>query len=227
MRNVAFAALAALALTALAACSQDGPRGDPLKGGDAPPPSVGGPVGADGLPPGHPPMLPPTHPPMDAPTQKVGPVGGLPPVAFAWSIPEGWKESTPSSGMRMAQFDLPGTWADGGAVQCVVFTAMGGGKKGNLDRWAGQVGGAKGDPKITESKVGDMTVTKIEVRGSFADGMTKPPKSVEDGMLLGAVIEVPGMGETVYTVKLAGPRAVIEPEMAKFDALLASFKPKQ
>ena len=225
MRNVAFAALAALALTALAACSQDGPRGDPLKGGDAPPPSA---VGPDGLPPGHPPMLPPTHPPMDAPTQKVGPVGGLPPVAFAWSIPEGWKESTPSSGMRMAQFDLPGTWSDGAAVQCVVFSAMRGGRQGNLDRWMMQVSQADGSAtkdktKISEAKVGALTVTRIEIRGSYTDGMAKVPHTADDALFLGAVIGT-GTSDEVWTIKLAGPRSAVEPEMAKFDALLASIK---
>lgn len=223
LRNAAVAALVAVSL---AACTQDGPRGDPLNGGAPPAPSAQDGMRPDGLPAGHPPMLPSGHPPMDGPTQKVGPVGGVPSSAFDWSVPEGWKETPPSSGMRMAQFDLPGTWSDGGPVQCVLFTAMGGGKQGNLDRWAGQVGGAQGAPKITETKVGDLTVTRIEVRGSYTDGMAKPPHTAEDGMLLGAVVEKPGMGETVYTVKLAGPRSVIEPEMAKFDALLASLKSK-
>lgn len=212
------------AAAALTACEQDAPRGDPLKGGSA----SGAPAmqpGMGEMPPGHPPMLPDAHPPVAGGPKP----NAVKPVPFEWETPAGWTEVAPASALRFAQLDLPGKWPDGGAVSCAFFGAIGGGKQANIDRWIGQFtmkdgSSAKDKAKITESKTGDLTVTRIELVGAFADGMQRPPRQADDGMLLGAIIESAG-GESLY-IKLAGPRSAIEPEAAKFDAMLASFTKK-
>lgn len=225
MRPVPIATLVS-ALLVLAACGQDQPRGDPLSGG-APPAPIGG-HGAgtaatpDGLPAGHPPVMPEGHPPMDGPAVPAGPVRGGP--SLDWTAPEGWTSTPPASTMRIAQFDLPTKWSDGTPVQCVVFVQMGGGVQGNLDRWKGMVASQAGEPKVTTLDAGGMKVTRLEMRGAYSDGMAK--KSDADAIFLGAIVDS-GDGDQVFTVKLAGPRAAIEPEIPKFDALLASLRPKK
>jgi hypothetical protein len=220
-RTTSVLSLALLSL-AVAACGQDAPRGDPLKGGAAPPAQPG--MGPGGMPPGHPPMgqMPGQMPGKTPPAMREPS-----PAPFSFAAPPGWAASPPTSGMRMAQFDLPGKWPDGGAVQCVVFSAMLGGRQGNIDRWIGQVGQTDGSPsnakaKITESKVGKLNITRVEIRGTYVDGMAKVKRESDDALLLGAVIDA-GSDE-VWTIKLAGPRSEVEPEMAKFDALLASIQ---
>lgn len=220
------AAGAAAAVLVLAGCGQDQPRGNPLTGGEAAPTVQGQPSPHGGtLPEGHPPI------PAGGSPGSMG-MGAAPQAAaeLSWELPEGWTQSPPTSGMRMAQFDLPGKWDDGGTVQCVVFTLMAGGIDGNIQRWKGQVtppGGATQDSlaKVTTTERDGMTISRIEMTGSYTDGMARPPRTSDDAMFLGAVI-APGGGDQVYTVKLAGPRKVVEPEVAKFDALLASLRPK-
>jgi hypothetical protein len=150
------------------------------------------------------------------------------PSAFEWNVPEGWKQTTPASTMRIAQFDVPGTWPDGVPVVCALFGQIGGGRQANVDRWIGQFRQADGTPskdrtKLTESKAGDLAVTRVELTGAFSDGMQKPPRQTDDGMLLGGIVEAPD-GASIY-VKLTGPRDVVAAQTAAFDAFLASFRP--
>lgn len=217
MRTISLLAILPALLVA-AACTQDTPRGDPLKGGDAAAPE---PMRPDGLPAGHPPMLPQGHPPMTA-------TPGSPaaqPAAITWKVPDPWKETPSASSMRLAQFDVPGTWTDGGNVQCVLFTPMGGGVQGNLDRWKGMVGGGKSEAKVTSTEQNGLKISRIEVRGSYAETMSKPPHSSDDALFVGVVIDA-GLGELVYTVKFVGPASVIETERPNFDQFIASFRKK-
>lgn len=232
------ALLLALAAGA-AACGQDGPRGDPLRGGEAPrtqPPSPHG----GGMPAGHPPLpggvppVPAGHPPMDGPAVQAGPLGGAPAAPasgpLAWTVPAGWKESPPANAMRVAQFDLP-AGADGASVQCVVFGGIGGGKQKNIDRWIGQFVQPDGSPsaaraKTAESASGDVKITRVSLLGTFTAQMV-PGKSdaanTPDSMLLGAIVETPA-GE--FQVKLVGPAALLGREEANFDAFLSSIRVK-
>ena len=226
VRTFVLSTLVVAAAAGLTACGEDGPRGDPLSGGAAPAGGPAMPANPHG-PGGMPTTMPGGQPPMPG-QMPPGAMTEPSPAPFTWTTPDGWKSTPPSSGMRMAQFDLPGTWSDGAAVQCVVFSAMRGGRQGNLDRWMMQVSQADGSAtkdktKISEAKVGALTVTRIEIRGSYTDGMAKVPHTADDALFLGAVIGT-GTSDEVWTIKLAGPRSAVEPEMAKFDALLASIK---
>jgi hypothetical protein len=171
-------------------------------------------------------MLPDAHPPVSG-----GPRPATQPkqVPFDWNAPAGWTETEPSSALRFAQFDLPGKWSDGAAVQCAFFPAIGGGKDANVDRWLGQFtqkdgSSSKDKAKIAESKRDGLTITRVEVRGAFSDGMQRPPRQTDDGMLLGAIIESED-GANLY-IKIAGPREAIEAESANFDTLLTTIRRK-
>ena len=223
MRTASALALTALVLSAatLAACGQDGPRGDSLKGGA---PASGG-----AMPPGHPTTppqgLPEGHPPVGA--GSAGPIPERRPVPFTWAAPGGWTETKPSSAMRFAQYEIAGKWPDGAAVQVAFFANLGGGRDANIDRWVGQFAqkdGSDSKSKLStkESQSGALKVTRVELTGSFSDGMQRPPRQTDDGMLLGAIVEAAD-GANLF-VKLAGPRAAVEAEKARFDELIASFK---
>lgn len=226
-------ALLAAATATLAACEQDGPRGDPLKGGTPAAPTdphAGMDMGGRASP--HP-ALPSDHPPVPgmggSMPSPMKPPASPQTTSFTWTAPQGWKQVTPSSTMRIAQFDLDATWPDGIPVQCAIFPAIGGGKQANIDRWIGQFQQADGSAskdkaKLAESSRDGLSVTRIELRGQFSDGMQKPPRQTDDGMLLGAIVEAPD-GDNLY-VKLTGPRAAIESEAARFDEFVASLRRK-
>jgi hypothetical protein len=98
-----------------------------------------------------------------------------------------------------------------------------------VDRWISQFrqtdgSESKSKVKVTETKRDGLTVTRVELTGAFSDGMVRPPRETEDGMLLGGIVETEG-GESIY-VKLTGPRDAVVGQAAAFDALLASLRVK-
>lgn len=216
-----------LCLTVLAVaggCTQDAPRGDPLAGG----PPVAGPKQPE-MPHGHPqPALPAGHPPMDAPPRPAPPLGQQASAApFTWTAPPGWKETKPSSSMRVAQFEADVKWDDGVPVVCALFGAIGGGRQANVDRWIAQFQqkdgtDSKSKAKVTETQRDGLTVVRVELTGAFSDGMVNPPRQTDDGMLLGGIVESAD-GASIY-VKMTGPREGMAAQSAAFDAFLASFK---
>jgi hypothetical protein len=224
MRTTARPAVLLLVASALAsaACGQDGPRAHPLEGGAAPI------APATGQPDPHA-QLPAGHPPMTAPTQPAGPSGGKPPAttggAFTWTAPEGWVPGA-ASGMRAAEWNVPGGAAGESPSQVVVFRGIGGSTESNIDRWIGFVTQADGSPskdkaKITTTTENGIKVTRLEVRGGYSSTMGTPVNFPE-AVFLGAVIEAEGMA-TAH-VRFVGSPAVVEKDMAKFDAFVASFR---
>lgn len=209
---------------ALAACGQDGPRAHPLDGGAAP---ITAPA-AD--PHAH---LPSGHPPMDGPTQPAGPIGGKAPAAmpsttggtFQWTAPAGWVAGN-ASGMRAAEWNVPGGAAGESPSQVVVFRGIGGSTESNIERWIGMVSQADGTPskdkaKITTSEKDGIKITRLEVRGGYSSNMGTPVNFPE-AVFLGAVVEAEGM--STAHIRFVGSPAVVEKEAANFDAFLASFR---
>ena len=215
-----------------AACGEDGPRGDPLKGGEAPVTKSPG-----RLPEGHPPIpqgLPEGHPPVDGPgAARPAPMPGKGAAPderpFSWTTPSGWTETPPTAAAmqwgRIAQFDTGARSPNGAGVVCTVSSAIGGGLQANVDRWADQFRQADGSavkPKLAETARDGLTVTRVELSGVFVDPMQKLESA--DGMLLGAIVETAD-GESIY-VKLGGPRELVAAQAASFDAFLASIRKK-
>lgn len=203
-----------------AACGQDGPRAHPLEGGAAPITSPAADPHA---------QLPSGHPPMDAPTQPAGPIGGKAPSTtggtFQWTAPAGWVAGN-ASGMRAAEWNVPGGAAGESPSQVVVFRGIGGSTESNIDRWIGMVSQADGTPskdkaKITTSEKDGIKITRLEVRGGYSSNMGTPVNFPE-AVFLGAVVEAEGM--STAHIRFVGSPAVVEKEAANFDAFLASFR---
>ena len=55
------------------------------------------------------------------------------------NVPESWKQSKPSSRLRLAQFDIPAAKGDEEGGELAIFNfGFGGGAKANIERWIGQ-----------------------------------------------------------------------------------------
>lgn len=133
-----------------------------------------------------------------------------------FKTPAGWVGETPTSSMRVAQYQLPAAEGDTEAASLVVFyfgAGQGGSVQANLDRWMGQLqqpnGGSSKDTAKTETlTVNGMKVTLLDVRGTYGGGdmgggsaQPKPNYRMRAG-----VIESP---KGAYFVKLTGPEKTV------------------
>lgn len=121
-------------------------------------------------------------------------VGGL-----KFQIPEGWESVAPSNNMRAAELHVKDAVA--------AFSMAGGSVDANIDRWAGQfVGGA--EPKVEEREINGISVTLVELSGTYLDGGMFGPKTERpDYTMLAAII--PGAQTSVF-IKMTGPSATID-----------------
>jgi hypothetical protein len=205
--------------------SQAGAAGEPSAGGQPTAAADGRPAlmrAHDPVPPGH---------GGDA-VPGPGPVGGPSPHGeLRWDAPGGWTAERPASQMRMAQYRVPAAAGDGEPGECVVFyfgPGQGGDASSNVARWASQFSAPKGGPaesRVTEQKVGERLVTRIEVAGTYqptsmAFGGDQPPPR-PGYMLLGAI--VPG-GDANWFFRCTGPEKTMQANRQAFDGLVASIR---
>jgi hypothetical protein len=175
-----------------------------------------------GAPPPHPSANP--HEGMGA--QTPNPHGVQPPAApverpVTWTAPQGWTESPPTSGMRLAQFDI-GKSESGAPVQVVVFTGIGGDDRQNLDRWIEQMGTTKDAAKESQSEQDGVKVTRLEAHGTFTNTMGGADAKTPDSTMLAAIVTTQD-GAKLH-VKLVGPTSVVAAQTANFDAFVASIR---
>ncbi len=148
----------------------------------------------------------------------------------AFQAQPGWVQETPSLPMRIAQYALPAAGGDAEDAELTVFGGMGigGSVEDNLARWAGQFQAPDGGPskdviRSAPRKVGELTIHRLEVGGSYVTGAMPggpPPRNEPDWRMLGAVIET---REGPYFVKCVGPEATVRRWTESFDAFLATF----
>lgn len=133
-------------------------------------------------------------------------------------------------GMRAAEYGLPSPAGDPGDLVLYFFgEGQGGDTKANLDRWVHQMeqpDGSSSDAKAKSGtrKVGELTVTTVEVDGTYTASMMPGSEVTErkpNFRLWGAVIEGPG-GPWFW--KAVGPRSAIEANAAELEALLRSLR---
>ncbi len=147
--------------------------------------------------------------------------------AVAFKVPAKWSAQTPKSAMRRAQLSAPGS---AGAAELIVyfFGPQGAGtSQENLDRWIGQFsnpdGSAVSDAKRTSSKVSGMDITRLEVAGQYAGGMS-PTGQQQTGQanqrLIAAIVNSQG---GPYYFKFLGPSASVSENVAAFDGLISSL----
>ena len=202
---------------------------------------VGDPAGQPPLPAGHPPMspdqagspgqppLPAGHPPMgaDQAGQPPADLGGL-----AGKAPAGWRQVTPSSSMRLAEFALPGYPAGSPDAVLAVFhfgPGQGGGTDANIQRWISQF--SQPDGAATQDRtqratrtVQGMKVSLVDIQGTYNGGMGSNGQAEAQAgyRMLGAVVEAPG---GVFFYKLTGPQSTITKWSDSFSEYIGSLHP--
>jgi hypothetical protein len=159
--------------------------------------------------------------PTGAPTATTAASTG--PADIAWDVPAAWERMENPSPMRKATYKIPKAAGDAEDGDMSVSQA-GGGLEANVKRWEQQFTDRAGETKTETKKVGDLEVTIVEVKGTFASGMpgmpaTEPKKS---WALLGAIVNT----KTPYFFKLTGPEKTVTGARADFDKLVGSFRAK-
>lgn len=142
-------------------------------------------------------------------------------------VPGDWESSPPTSSMRALQFTMPG----GAEGVLFYFGPNGGGTAAdNVARWAGQITGVDGKPgdasAAKTTKVGQFTVTQIELTGTWSGGAMAPnapkPEPKAGSALTGIVIEGGSQGALYF--RITGPQAVVEGLRPAVADLLASLE---
>ena len=144
---------------------------------------------------------------------------------FAFGRPAGWKWVVPSSSMRKAQLEVPGS--EGVAADVTFFhfgAGQGGGVQANVDRWFAQFGNS--NTSQSEEKVSTNRVVHVQARGTFQSGMPGGPTTpLENYALRGAILVDPEKGDVF--VKMTGPAAVVESAAPAFDEMVRAAAASQ
>lgn len=145
--------------------------------------------------------------------------------------PAAWTEEAPTNQMRLAQFKLPKVGGDARDAEIVIFKGIGGSAKDNIKRWKQMfqpAGGKSLDDvaKVTEFKVGDASVTYLDVSGTYLfkerpfDPNAKP-QPLANYRMLGVVFDTK---EAPYHIRLVGPEKTVDKYKSGFDDWLKAFK---
>ena len=164
--------------------------------------------------------------PQGAPGLQPPPPGsGTGAAGMIWDIPTEWTEEQPSSGVRRAQYNIPGS---GGDAECVVFyfgPGQGGDPLSNAQRWAGQFSqpdgsSSLGTMKTEQRNVAGYNALWVEVYGTYANVMVSGD-TFPDYQLLGAIVQGP---DSNWFFKVTGPRATVEENRARFEGMLSTLR---
>ncbi len=145
------------------------------------------------------------------------------------TIPSEWMEQTPTSSMRKAQYALPKAEGDPEDGELAVFyfgLGQGGSVEANIDRWIGQISqpdgsSSKDKAKTSKKEVSGMTVTLVDVSGTYAAGMMSAAPPRPGYRMLAAVVET---AEGPFFFKLTGPEKTIQKWAQSFDQFIDGLK---
>lgn len=145
---------------------------------------------------------------------------GTPKVTFI--APAAWKAKVHPSGMRLVDYEVPGTVP--GTCTVFWFGVQGAGTvEANMARWVGQFESSD-KPKQEVLKVSDtIKAHVVEVSGRYQAPVTPGSPEKHDNKewrLLGAIIETPG--GPLY-LKTVGPEATLKAARDSFMAFVKSF----
>ena len=143
-----------------------------------------------------------------------------------------WKPRPPASSMRVAEFVVPRVAGDPEDAEVIVyfFGGSGGSVDANIERWVGQFqtpgGRSVPTPKRTTSTSGSLTVTAIDVGGTYI-AQVRPGSDERfnkpDFRMWAAVVETP---KGPYFVKLTGPKQTVAQTLTsgEFDGFMKSLR---
>jgi len=168
-----------------------------------------------------PPRKAPPAPATVSSAPATTPPAATPEATIAWKKPDAWKVVDHPSRMRKATYSIEG---EAGPAEMSV-TQVGGGIDANVSRWEKQFKDAP-KAKTEEKSIGGLTVTIVEIEGTFMGGM-RPSMGLEaepasDSALLAAIAHT----EPAHFFKMTGPAATVKSARADFDALVGSIAKK-
>lgn len=143
------------------------------------------------------------------------------------AVPAGWKEESPSSSMRMAQFRLPKAEGDKDDAELALFVFPGGSGSldANLKRQVAKFEADGRKDKVEKMKVGAVDATYQDVTGTFIKKpfpMAQTGTPVPDYRQLYVVFE--DKGGKQYYMTLLGPAKTVAKHEAAFKDWLKNFK---
>lgn len=141
---------------------------------------------------------------------------------LAWDAPATWTKAWSPSPMRKATYTIPKAADDKDNGELTV-SEVGGGLDANIERWAGQFGGA--EAKRAEQTNGALKITIVDLHGTYRGGMPmgqtgEGPK--EGYALLAAVVTDPKGVLTFF--KLVGPAKTLAAARTDFDKFVRSIR---
>lgn len=174
----------------------------------------------------HDPHGPAAH--LNAPTSHVsGAVKDVDVGGLTFKAPEGWLYQHPMSSMRRAEFGVVGKGGTAGLVVYFFGNQGAGSAQANIDRWVGQFKNGDGSElasaKPIERKVAGLTVTQVEVAGTYLGGMgAGTPEGGKPGQRMIATIVATPTGPFYF--KFLGDDGVVSANRDALEGLLASMK---
>jgi hypothetical protein len=143
-------------------------------------------------------------------------------AGITFRLPAGWKQVPAGNPMRLAEVQVPDPSGDATKTCTVVFSSAGGDVQANIDRWAGQVRDAAGQPAKTDPAtrtIAGLKVTTVQMTGAYANMGEPAPHA--DWTLRGAIVEAP---DGLLFIKMTGPSAPMATSADTFNSMLESLK---
>jgi len=139
------------------------------------------------------------------------------------NVPETWKQSKPSSRLRLAQFTIPKLKGDAEDGELALFNfGAGGGAKANIDRWVGQFQANEREVKVKEGALETGRYFFVEISGTYNKPIGPPiarqTKAAPGSRMLGVILGIEDKG--IYFFKMTGPDKTVA---AQASALKKSF----
>lgn len=138
-------------------------------------------------------------------------------------VPENWKQSKPSSRLRLAQFAIPAAKGDDEDGELALFNfGMGGGARANIERWIGQFQAEEREVKVTEGAIETGKYYFVEISGTYNKPIGPPiarqTRPAPGSRMLGVILGIEDQG--VYFMKMTGANKTVA---AQVTALRASY----
>jgi gluconolactonase len=146
--------------------------------------------------------------------------------------PASWKQSEPTSKLRLAQFEIPAAEGDKEAAELAIFSfGGGGGVQANVDRWIEQFQADGRKSKVTTGKSDLGQYVFVDVTGTYKKPVGPPvlgkTEALPGARMLAAILAVEGKGN--FFLKLTGENATVsaaaEPFRVSFGGKEADEKP--
>ena len=139
------------------------------------------------------------------------------------NVPETWKQSKPSSRLRLAQFAIPKVKGDTEDGELALFNfGAGGSAKANIDRWIGQFQSVEREVKVKQGEIEAGKYFFVEITGTYNKPIGPPiarqTKAAPGSRMLGVILGIEDKG--IYFFKMTGPNKTIAAQAA---ALRKSF----